>query len=280
MIRRQMRMVFMAFCAVCALTLTGCGRDYKITVSDDTLWFSSEESSQTIEIVSEGGWTIQKNEQADWYSVSPTSGTKGSATLTIQVNAYDGNDHRDASFTIVSEGRRKNNVIIRITQNLLEFGDITNTVFGVSKVEHWNTDAQNVFIEDSYVVKDFNPNDTATGYTMFFLENGTGVQTAHLSGVLTYYVFTYEYDPINRNLHVEFESVDPSVLLLNDAKVITASYEMFRFEHEYREHFWERAEMKKIGTIDPDAKDMILRMAKSSVAYKKKGLEDPIFDLD
>ena len=39
-----------------------------------------------------------------------------------------------------------------------------------------------------------------------------------------------------------------------DPEVLTASDPLFRFFHEYKDNWWERADMRKIGTINPDQK--------------------------
>ena len=105
---------------------------------------------------------------------------------------------------------------------------------------------------------------------MFFLADGTGVQMDHHSDTAVYYVFNYEYDPMNQILHIEFETVEDAPENY-DPQVLTASDSLFRFIHEYKEHWWERADMRKIGTINPDAKALLKQKA-----IKRKG-DEPIF---
>ncbi|MCF0200310.1 MAG: BACON domain-containing protein [Bacteroidales bacterium] len=270
--KRQIRMLLVAALATLAFTLTGCVKKETLNVSNGSLWFSAAEGEQTIVVTSDVAWTIQQNAADNWYSVSPTSGKAGTTTLTIHADAYIGDDYRDARMTIVSE-KRRTKVVVTITQNLLEFDNITNKVFGTKKVEHWNTDAFNALVEDSYKMAEYDPYDTATGYTMFFLEDNIGVQADHHKQPTVYYQFTYYFDAINRILHVEFESAVPGTMLVNNAQVVTASDQMFRFQHEYESRWWERAELKKIGTIHPDAKAALLR----KTSPKKDG---PIFEID
>ena len=121
------------------------------------------------------------------------------------------------------------------------------------ELEHWNTDYYGQIIEDSYKHYEFDPYDTTMGYLMYFLEDGQGVQRDHHRDTAVYYAFTYEYNPVDQILHIEFvttgdepESYDPHVL--------TASDSLYRFIHEYKPNFWERADMRKVGTYNPEGK--------------------------
>ena len=148
-----------ALLLIAASALTGCVKKYKIQVPTNNLWFGLDAGSQTFDFTANCEWTITKNDDADWYTISQMSGKK---------------------------------------------------VFGVTSVEHWNTDYMNQMIEDSYKHKVYDPYDTATGYTMYFLADGTGVQMDHHKDTAVYYAFTYEYNPINQILHIEFETIDDS----------------------------------------------------------------------
>lgn len=248
--------------------LVGCVKTYKILVSTQNLWFGLDAESQTMEITANCEWTITKNDDADWYKLSAMSGKKD-ATLTITVDPLTDGDFRGASFVINSPGGHVYRTVF-VTQNKLDFNGLMNKVFGVMSVEYWNTDYYDQMIEDSYKHKVYDPYDTATGYTMYFLENGTGVQMDHHKDTAAYYVFHYEYNPINQILHIEFETVNDAPENY-DPHVLTASDSLFRFIHEYKDHWWERADMRKIGTINPDAKAILKHKA-----TKRKG-DEPIF---
>lgn len=267
--------LILALFAIAFVSLTGCRKKETIQVSHDTLWFSTEASSQTIEVTSDCAWSIEKNGEASWFTVSPMSGekTSGATVLTISVQDFDGEDYRTASFTIKSP-KGKGNVTVNISQNVVEFSDIINTIYGVKKVEHWNSDYAGNMIEDSYMSADFDPRDTATGFTMYFAENGVGVQEDRYHDSTVYYQFRYNYDNITRNLHIEFDLVDSTQTEIYNANVLTATESMFRFQHEYKPNFWERAEMTKIGTITPQAKGMINR------AIAKRKEMGPVFNLN
>ena len=239
-----------------------------ITLSDYELWFPKEAGSKSIEIKANCKWTVGIDDGADWYTVAPMSGeptNQGSIVVTTQ--AFDGNDFRSSSFTITSEhGRAVAKVYL--SQNKLEFDEIINLVFGVSKIEHWNTDFFGQMIEDSYKHKEYDPFDTTKGYMMYFFEDGHGVQRDHHKDTVVYYAFTYDYNPSIQNLHIEFETVYDTLMESYDASVLTASEALFRFMHEYKPNWWERADMRKIGTITPDEKSSMMR-----AATKRKGKE-------
>ena len=260
--------IMMALVAVAMMGLEGCVKKDSITVSTQNLWFGLEASSQTMNITANCAWTVTKNDDADWYTISAMNG-KNDGTLTITVDALEDADFRGASFVITSPGGHLYRTVF-VSQNKLDFDGLMNKVFGVMSVEYWNTDYYNQMIEDSYKHMVYDPYDTATGYTMYFLENGTGVQKDHHNDTAVYYVFSYEYNPINQILHIEFETVDGAPENY-DPHVLTASDSLYRFMHEYKPNWWERADMRKIGVINPDSKAFL-----KQVATKRKGGE-PIF---
>lgn len=257
-----------ALLLIVAAGFTGCRKKYQIQVPTNNLCFGLEASSQRFDITANCEWTITKNDDVDWYTINPMSG-KNDATLVITVEALEDADFREASFVINSSGGHESHTIF-ISQNKVDFDGLYNKVFGVSSVEHWNTDFYDQMIEDSYEPYEFNPYDTTTGYTMFFLADGTGVQMDHYKDTAVYYAFNYEYDPDNQILHIEFETVEDAPENY-DPQVLTASDSLFRFIHEYKEHWWERADMRKIGTIIPSERAFL-----KNVATKRKG-EGPIF---
>ena len=239
-----------------------------IELSRYDLWFPKESSTKTLEITANCKWTVSIDDGADWYSVSPTSGeTINQGSLTLSVQPYEGTDYRSSTFTITSEhGWRVAKVYV--SQNKLELDEIFNMVFGVSKLEHWNTDYFGQIIEDSYKTWEYDPFDTTQGYLMYFFEDGTGVQRDHHKDtVVSYYAFTYDYNASNRMMHIEFETVgdEPEDY---DLSLLTASEELFRFMHEYKPNWWERADMRKIGTINSGEKSLLKRAAK-----KRQGME-------
>ena len=236
-----------------------------IELSKYELWFPKEAETQTIVVGANCKWTVSIDDNADWYTVSPMAGEHG-GDLAISVQPYEGSDYRSSSFTLTSEHGLKT-AKVYLSQNKLEFDDIFNMIFGVSEIEHWNTDYFGQMIEDSYKHYQFNPYDTTQGYMMYFFEDGRGVQRDHHEDSVVYYAFTYEYDAANRNLHIDFETVIDTPESY-DVSVLTASEELFRFFHEYKPNWWERADMRKIGTINPREKSLLMRAVK-----KRKGSE-------
>lgn len=273
--KNNTKTIILALFAIVITSLTGCVRDENIMVSHDTLWFSEEASSQTIEITTDCSWSIEMNGDASWLSVSPMSGKKSpnGTTLTVSVSEYEGDGYRPTSFTIKSS-RGKAEVTVNVSQNVVEFSSIINTIYGMTKEERWNTDFYGNVIADSYKEWSFNPHDTTTGFTMYFAEDGFGVQEDRYNTPHVYYTFHYNYDNVTRILHIEFDLVDTTQTEIYDERVLTATERKFRFEQEYKPDFWERTEMTKIGTIDSQTKNIIDR----AVAKRKEN--GPLFNLD
>lgn len=282
--------------AFAMLSLASCKKE-KITLSVYDLWFSEDASVQEIQVTANCDWTISIDDAADWFSIrrvyeANTSGngsqvvsvidtaqvvTGGSGDMTIAVLVEPMEDvlERSSSFTIASaKGTVQARVtVLQNTTQQAELRSITNLVFGVSNVAHWDVDFFGQVIEDSYRAFDFDPYDTTTGFFMYFLENGEGIQRDNVNSQdsAIYYLFTYDYDYEARNLHVEFETVSDTITEIYDAPVLVATEERFHFCHEYRPKQWERCDMKKVGTINPQQKAIMRRKA------KKRDGSGPIF---
>lgn len=265
------RNIFLSLAAslVVALTcFTGCGKEYSIQISTNNLWFGVDSGTQTLEIIANCKWTIIQNDDADWYTIDKMSG-KNDATLTITVDAMEDVDYRSSKFVISSPNGHVRRTIF-VSQNKMEVYSMVNKVYGCMFREKWNTDYYGQMIEDSYMSFEYNPYDTTTGYLMYFLENGQGVQRDHHTDTVAWWFFRYSFVPDSLILHIDFETIDgaPESYAPN---VLTASDSLYRFMHEYKADSWERADMRKIGTVHPDQKAILLQ----KVTKRKKG--EPIF---
>ena len=250
--KKKTVLLMLALVVMVGLGLTSCVKKYSILVSTQNLWFGVDFGSQTLDITANCKWTITKNDDADWYSISTIEG-KNDATITITVEAMDDADFRGSSFVIKSPGGHVYRTVF-VSQNKLDFDGMVNKVFGVMAVEHWNTDYFGMMIEDSYRAYTYDPYDTTSGYLMYFFENGVGVQRDHHTDTVALWAFTYDFDVINQVLNISFETVDGSPESYSPS-VLTASDSLYRIFHEYKPNFWERADMRKIGTILPGSKD-------------------------
>ena len=248
--------------------LTGCVKEHALRVSTNNLWFRMDAESKTIDITANCKWTVMKNDDADWYSIDMMSG-KNDATITITVKAMEDVDYRGSKFVISSPNGHIRRTVF-VTQNKVDVYGMVNKVFGVMELEHWNTDYYGQIIEDSYKHYEFDPYDTTTGYLMYFLEEGKGVQRDHHNDTAVYYAFSYNYNPIEQILHIEFETVTDAPESY-DPQVLTASDSLYRFMHEYKLNWWERADMRKVGDIIPDQKAFL----KHAATKRKEG--GPIF---
>ena len=287
--KRSYKLLAIMLLVVMGFGMASCKKEV-ITLSSYELWFPGDVgSAQDIVVTSNCGWTISIDDGADWYTVrrtydktvmtenGPTTITiidttqvvtsgEGNMTLAILAQPMAERSGRTSTFTITSQ---KGKVQARVTVSQstdapVELTDIRNMAFGVSNVAHWNVDFFGEVIEDSYIHKEFNPYDTAVGFIMYFFDDGTGVQKDNVNGVDSayYWAFDYEYDPVARNLHLEFETYSDTVSEIYDAPVLIATENVFRFMHEYKAHSWERADMKKIGEAHkPEAKEALKRKA-------------------
>ena len=265
------RIIFLSLVSslvVALACLTGCVKEYSIQISTNNLWFGVESGTQTLDIIANCKWTIIQNDDADWYTIDKMSGKKEDV-LTITVDAMEDVDYRSSKFVISSPNGHVRRTIF-VSQNKVEVYSMVNKVYGLMFREKWNTDYYGQMIEDSYKTFEYNPYDTTGGYLMYFLENGQGVQRDHHTSSVAYYLFNYEYNPIEQTLHLEFETIHDTIEPY-DVQVLTASDSLYRFMHEYKANSWERADMRKIGTIHPDQKAILLQ----KVTKRKKG--EPIF---
>ncbi|MBQ6769981.1 MAG: BACON domain-containing protein [Bacteroidales bacterium] len=293
--KKEFKVLKIMFFTLLMLGFAGCKKE-KITLSRYELWFPSEASVQDIQLTANCDWTVSIDDGADWYTIRRSydktvmtengyttvsvidttqilTGGSGDMRIAVVVDPLEGASERSSNFTITS-AKGKVQLRVSISQNTtqpVELQSITNMVFGVMNVAHWNVDYFGEVIEDSYRELEFDPTDTTTGYFMYFLEEGQGVQRDNTHDSTLYFLFTYNYDPAARNLHIEFETVSDTIPEVYDAPVLTATVDLFHFCHEYKPNFWERADMKKVGNITTQRKEFLYRNAK-----KRKG-GDPIF---
>jgi len=260
------RIFALALLAIFTVSFISCNKTDSLLVSSQDLWFDLEAGSKTITLTANCKWSIVFREQADWYTVSPTSGTAKDSIITVTVKAYPDGDFRGSYFIINSPGGHIRRTVF-VSQNKLDFDGIVNKVFGVYSLEHWNTDYFGQIIEETYKHKEYNPYDTTQGYLMFFMENGKGVQRDRHKETPVYYEFEYRYTPYDNNLHIEFETVDGSPESY-DAQVLCASDSLYRIFHEYKASSWERADHRKIGNIIIDSTQKAMLRQK---AIKRKG---------
>lgn len=246
------------------LFLTGCVKDYSLLVSSQDLRFGLAAESQTLVVNANCKWTITKNDDADWYTVSPISGRTNDSIITVTVKDYSGGDFRGSSFVVNSPGGHIRRTVF-ISQNKIDFDGMINKVFGVMSREKWNTDYAGQIIEDEYKRWEYDPYDTTKGYLMYFFEDSIGLQRDHHTDTVAWWPFKYSFNADSLILHIDFETVDgaPESYAPN---VLTASDSLYRFCHEYKPNWWERVDMRKVSTIDPSEKAIL----QQKVSKRKK----------
>ena len=254
--------------------LASCqNKDYHIWVSTQDFRFGLSPDNQTIMFRADFKWSIQKNDNEDWYTISPMSGTAKDSIVTVTVKDYSEGDYRGTTFVVNSPGGHVHRTIF-MSQNKIDFDGMINKVFGAASIEHWNTDYFNQIIEDSYRHWEYNPYDTTDGQLMYFLEDGKGIQRNRvLHDYPIYFPFEYEYDRVNNILHIEFELEDGDYEVYN-WEVLCASDSLYRVYHEYKPHWFERADMRKIGVINPSEKARLIYKA----TKRKRG--EPVFIME
>lgn len=261
---------FVLMLLVMAAGFAGCKDKYEMTISSQDVRFGMEAGTQTLILKANCKWTINKDDNDDWFTVSPMSGEPTDSIITVTVDECTQGDYRGAYFFVESPGGHVFRRVF-VSQNKVDFYSMINKVYGATSIEHWNTDYFNQIIEDTYHHWVYDPFDTTQGQQMYFLEDGTGIQCNKvLHDEPLYFPFTYEFDPVNNTLHIEFELVDGSPEPY-DPEILHASDSIYRFYHEYKAHWHERAEMRKIGVVDPNAKALL----KQKLTKRKGG--EPIF---
>ena len=245
------------------VSFVSCNKKEELAVPVDHLWFPGEACVQELNISANCSWSVTIDDGTDWFSVDPMSGSNNEV-LKITVKAIGDAEQRSSSFTITS-AKGQVQLQVRVSQNTEEPTDIeslTNLVFGVATVTHWNVDYFGEVLEETYRRYEFDPNDTTSGYIMYFLEDSIGIQRDNVSGDSTmYYTFKYDFNPVTRILHLDFVTIEDTTEIY-DAPVLIATEELFRFQHEYKPMRWELADMRKIGTLRPQEKARILQAIK------------------
>ena len=263
--------------AVTVLSFVSCNKTDSIWVSSQDFLFDLEQGTDTLIVRANCKWSIHKNDDADWYTISPMSGKAKDSIVIISVNAYPDGDFRGSSFVVNSPGGHIRRTVF-VSQNKLDFYGIVNKIFGVYSLEHWNVDFYGQILEETYKHKEYNPYDTTTGYLMYFLDDGRGYQRDHHKDSAVFYAFTYEYSPLDQNLHVEFETIDGSPESY-DAQVTCASDSLYRVFHEFKRMQFERADHRKVGYIAPAEKAALEQKALKHKGIKRRGGEG-IYQMD
>lgn len=251
------------------MSLVSCHKNEEISILVDHLWFPEGASVQDLSITANCKWSISIDDGADWYTIDPMSG-KNDKKILVNVQALGDLPSRSSSFTITSN-KGKVQLKVRVSQNTdepTELRSITDMVFGVASVAHWNVDYYGEMIEESYRSHEYDPFDTARGYVMYFFQDSIGVQRDNVNGdSTTYYSFKYAFNPDTRILYIDFETVADTSEIYN-APVLIATEEIFRFQHEYLPMRWEISDMRKIGTLHPNEKTRIMQ---ATTKRKPKG---------
>ena len=262
---------YLVLTIIVLLGLASCVPDYSILVSSQDLRFGLQPDSQTITLTANCKWNITKNDDADWYTISSMSGRAKDSIITVTVSDYSDGDFRGSSFVINSPGGHVHRTVF-VSQNKMDFYGIVNKVFGVMSREKWNTDYAGQIIEDEYKHWEYDPYDTTRGYLMYFFEDSIGLQRDHHTDSVVWWSFKYSFVADSLILHIDFETIDGAPESYAP-QVLTASDSLYRFIHEYKPHWWERVDMRKVGIINTEE---VTRL--KSKAIKRRGGESIFID--
>ena len=253
-----------------------------IKVTENILSFFSEAETKTITITSNCDWTLEKENNEDFtssfYTLSTNSGNVGTTEMNVSV-ADNYTYTNNLGLIKLKSDSGNTETPVRIKQNGRNESNITATVWGVFKYERWNTDYFNNVLEETYTVTNYVPtNFNSPGWTMYFLRNNHGEQSDRKYNdngdlVQVFYPFDYQYDTLTHLLHIVFESEDPEIIESYDTEVLTLTDTLFVIQDEYREHFFEKASMRKIGYVQENKNTTSPR----KIGTKKHG--HPLFDL-
>ena len=91
--------------------------------SDGEFVYEKEAGSKTIELKSNKDWSVTKGADADWISISPKSGLKGTTKLTVNADSNDG-EARECTFKITASSIDKT---ITISQKAVDASELYYT---------------------------------------------------------------------------------------------------------------------------------------------------------
>lgn len=253
---------------VAVLFFASCNRKERIDISteDQQLSFPWSESEKTVAVKANCSWAVENVNNVDWLTIESPSGRKD-GSFKVKVTKNDANQDREAMIKVVSEkGKASQSIKVLqatdIVSGGVDFSILVNSYWGLSREEQWNTDFYNEVIPDTYKLWEFDPNDTTTGYVMFFVYSDSlgyfGFQKEIKSDSSVYYRFNYSIDSINNQVLLSFEQFDTTQVeeYAIDVQVLNAS--TFKFWHEYKPHFFERSKLSLLGTINPESRGFVM----------------------
>lgn len=280
--KTQKNLVTLAVTFMSVLFFSSCFRSEHIDVSNDQLSFLWTESAQNVSVKANCSWSVENVNNADWFTIEPTSGRKDGA-FSVKVSKNDGIQDREAMIKIVSKkGKAVKSIRVLQTTSLVtegvDFSNFVNSYWGLKREEQWNTDFHGDLIPDTYRLWEFNPNDTTTGIMMYFVYSDSlgyvGFQRDNRGDSVLYNRFNYSIDSIKNQVFLSFDLVDTTQVEEYSIDVQALNASIFKFWHEYKPHFFERSEMSCMGTIDPEKRSFILPKA---VGVKPS--DSPIFEM-
>ena len=219
------------------LGLSSCQKHQRLELSNQNLVFSPMGGMDMISISSDCDWTIVLNDDANWYSLSQTSGVND-AILVVQVEEQQKPYDRNASFTISTNNGKKEKTVT-ITQTRYDIDNLTGRVWFLRFYERWNTDFYDQYIPDSYRSRTYYTNNEFDNWFLYFTNDSIGYQIHTKEGDTVYYAYDYIYYPEGDSLYINYETVTDTVEDYH-CHIYQLDNELFVFSNEYRRHHFEK----------------------------------------
>lgn len=243
---------------------SSCGKRQHITLSKEKLSYASQGGRDFLEIKADCDWTIEKDPDQDWYSISPTEGSND-AVIAITVSPNDSHNDRNDMLTVISANRRTK-VKIPVTQANIDINKIIGKVWFTRLYERWNTDFYDQYINESYRSWTYYAEPEYRNWFFYFQNDGTGYEILAFNNDTIYYPYGYMYYPDGDSLRISFQTVDDTVTEDYHAIIYELDQERFVFINEYRPHQFE-----KINTVNVSQRKSELKINPKKVMPKPVG---------
>ena len=243
---------------------SSCHKRQHITLSKETLNFSSQGGYDFFEIKADCDWIIERGSSQDWYSISQTEGSNDTI-IVVNVSPNDSHFDRNDMLTVVSTNG-KHRKEIPIVQTSIDFNKIINRIWFTRLYERWNTDYFNQYIEESYRSWTYYAEPEYENWFFYFLNDGTGYEIRTYNYDTIYYFYNYNYYPDGDSLYISFQTIDETITEDYHATIYELNQDRFVFLNEYRAHQFE-----KINTVNVSNSKSEIKINPKKVSYKTAG---------
>ena len=176
------------------------------------------------------------------------------------------------SYTVTAEDGSQVVYVVKITVEEPEIPENPFLgVWGVEKIEYYNTDYAGNPIAASMVTYVYDPEDTDDGIQMFFWENHTGeMRNSSIDTLWIWNEETQDYDALVCpdttivNTYVYSFDGETSILYMNfdygntfSLNIVELAYDSFVYENEYLQNYVEKAYLKRLPDMPVPVKSSV-----------------------